>query len=125
MKRMMMALLLVGVTWAVAPAAGVRDISSTEAKQLMDRNRNVFLLDVRTPEERRQGYIADSVLIPIDMVERRLGEIPRNRPVVVYCAVGSRSRFAAQLLASRGDREVYNMRDGIVGWYRNRLPIRQ
>lgn len=104
-------------------AAGYRDIKASEAKSLLAANKKVFLLDVRTPEEFGQGRLQGAVLIPINEVERRIGEIPRNRPVVVYCAVGSRSGLVAGYLTQRGYGEVYNMHDGIVGWYRNGFPI--
>jgi len=119
------AALLLAVSATLAFAGTARDITSTEAKSIIDRSKNAYLLDVRTPQERQQGYIAGSVLIPIDQVERRIAEVPKNRPVIVYCAVGSRSRPVAQALARNGYPEVYNMRDGIFGWYRNGLPVRQ
>ena len=83
------------------------------------------ILDVRSEQERGQGYIPGSKLIPIDTIERRLAEIPKNRPVIVYCAVGSRSRVVAQGLSRLGYGEVYNMRDGIMGWYRNGYPVQR
>ena len=119
------AALLLAVSATLACAGSARDITSTEAKSIIDRSKNVYLLDVRTPQERQQGYIAGSVLIPIDQIEKRIAEVPKNRPVIVYCAVGSRSRPVAQALARNGNPEVYNMRDGIFGWYRNGLPVRQ
>lgn len=125
MKRFLLLLLLITAGATQLFAAQVRDISSRDAKGLLDKNGKVFILDVRTPEERRQGYIAGSTLIPIDAMERRLGEVPRNRPVLVYCAVGSRSQVAARVLAQRGYGEVYNMADGIYGWYRNGFAIRR
>jgi rhodanese-related sulfurtransferase len=125
MKRFCTSVLLTLLTASVLIAAPARDISSTEAKAIIDKNRNVFVLDVRFPQERAQGYIPGSVLIPIDRVEKRLNEVPRNRPVVVYCAVGSRSRIVAQALSGMGYPEVYNMRDGITGWYRNGFPIQR
>ncbi len=117
--------LLLLLTATMAFAGTARDITSVEAKTMLDKSRNIYLLDVRTPDERRQGYIPGSVLIPIDMVERRISEIPKNRPVIVYCAVGSRSRPVAQALARSGYAEVYNMKDGIFGWYRNGLPVQR
>lgn len=121
-KTGIIALLILALAAAVL-AAGHRDIRSVEAKNLLAAKKNAFLLDVRTPAEFRQGRLQGAVLIPINEVERRIGEIPRNRPVVVYCAVGSRSGLVAGFLAQKGYREVYNMADGIVGWYRNGLPI--
>lgn len=125
MRRLVSAalLLLFGATVVFASAA--KDITSTEAKAMLERSKNVYLLDVRTQDERQQGYIAGSVLIPISMIEKRIAEVPKNRPVIVYCAVGSRSRAVAQALAGRGYPEVYNMRDGIFGWYRSGLPIQK
>lgn len=125
MKGIFLAALLLAVSATLASAGTARDITSTEAKTIIDRSKNAYLLDVRTPDERRQGYIAGSVLIPIDQVEKRIAEIPKKRPVIVYCAVGSRSRSVAQALARSGYAEVYNMKDGIYGWYRNGLPVRQ
>lgn len=125
MKKMYLAFLLVLLTAAALLAASYRDITSVEAKALIGKGRNVFILDVRTPQERGEGFIPGSVLIPINTLENRVNEIPKNRPVVVYCAVGSRSRAVAQALAGMGYPEVYNMRDGIMGWYRNGFSLQR
>jgi len=125
MKRFFGALFLILLTAATLSAAASKDITSAEAKSFIEKNRKAFILDVRTPQERSQGFIPGSVLIPIDTIEKRLGEVPKNRPVVVYCGVGSRSRVVAQALSGRGYPEVYNMRDGIAGWYRNGFPIQR
>lgn len=123
MKKIGIIALFILALAAAVLAAGHRDIRSTEAKSLLATKKNVYLLDVRTPEEFRQGRLQGAVLIPINEVERRIGEIPRNRSIVVYCAVGSRSGLVAGFLARKGYREVYNVTDGIVGWYRNGFPI--
>ena len=94
-----------------------------QARTLLAKTKNVFLLDVRTPEEYRQAHLKGAVLIPLGEIEHRLKELPRNRTIVVYCAVGSRSNLVAGFLAGKGYGEVYNVSDGIVGWYRNGLPI--
>lgn len=123
MKKISIIALLILALAATVLAAGNRDIRATEAKGLLATKKSVYLLDVRTPEEFRQGRIQGAVLIPINEVERRIGEIPRNRPIVVYCAVGSRSGLVAGFLSQKGYGEVYNVTDGIVGWYRNGFPI--
>ena len=111
------------LTASLAIAGGYRNMGSAEVKALLAKNRNVFLLDVRTPEEYRQAHLPGSVLIPINEIERRVTEIPKNRTIVVYCAVGSRSVPVAGFLASRGFSDIYNMSDGIVGWYRSGFAI--
>lgn len=124
MKRVVPVLLflLVMVTqlWAAE-----KNILSRDAKSLMEKNRNVYLLDVRTPQEYSQGRLAGSVLIPVGEFERRVREVPKNKTIVVYCAVGSRSKSAAGYLAQLGYKDVYNMTDGIVGWYRNGFPVQR
>ncbi|MBT0652193.1 rhodanese-like domain-containing protein [Geomobilimonas luticola] len=123
MKTVLAVTAIVTVLAASAVAAGYKNIASGEAKGLLAKKKSVYLLDVRTPDEYRQARLAGSVLIPVNEIERRLGEIPKNRPVLVYCAVGSRSGMVAGYLAGKGYGEVYNMQDGIVGWYRNGYPI--
>lgn len=124
MKKIVLVLLmmvsLVSQAWAAE-----KDITSREAKAMLERNKNIYLLDVRTPQEYSQGKLAGSVLIPIGEFERRIGEVPKNKTIIVYCAVGSRSKPVANFLAQRGYKDVYHMADGIVGWYRNKFPIQR
>lgn len=60
------------------------------------------LLDVRTSDEFSAGHLDGAVNIPIDDLEARLGELPRDRDVVVYCRSGRRSAHAATLLGAAG-----------------------
>lgn len=115
---LMFSVMMVSQAWGAE-----RDITSREAKTLLEKNKSIYLLDVRTPQEYSQARLAGSILIPIGDFERRAGEVPKNRPVLVYCAVGSRSKPVAAFLARRGNADVYNMTDGIVGWYRNGFPV--
>lgn len=124
MKKFFLLFLII-VTTATQVWAAEKDISAREAKALLDRNKNIYLLDVRTPQEYSQGKLAGSVLIPIGEFERRIREVPKNKTIVVYCAVGSRSKPVANFLSRQGYKDVYNMTDGIVGWYRNGFLIQR
>lgn len=108
-----------------ALAAQVHDISPAEAQELLRSNPATLLLDVRTPGEYMQARIAGAHLIPIDQVTARLAEIPRDRPLLVYCAVGSRSSQVAGYLSRQGYADVYNMSGGIMGWQVRGYPILQ
>lgn len=66
------------------------------------------IVDVRTPEEFRQGSYPGAVNIPLQVLRQRLGEIDRSRPVVVFCASGGRSAVAAQVLTAAGYADVSN-----------------
>ena len=127
MRRLMIALslgtLLVGATLAAAAVA--RNIAPQDAFALLKQRQNLYLLDVRTAEEFRQASLAGAHLIPINQIERRLAEVPRDRPVLVYCAVGSRSAQVFSFLARRGYPEVYNLEGGIYAWAQRGYPILQ
>ena len=72
----------------------------------------VFKLDVRIPEEYEIGTIKGSVNIPLDELRERLDEVPKDKPVYVFCAVGLRGYLASNILSAHGDKEVYNLSGG-------------
>ena len=74
------------------------------------------LLDVRQPGEYEESRMPGATLIPLPQLSDRLQELDPEKPVLAYCAIGGRSRAAAQLLAGRGFRQVYNLKGGIKAW---------
>lgn len=66
------------------------------------------IVDVRSPEEFQGGAYPGAVNIPLQLLQARLREIPRDRPVVLYCASGARSAMAARLLKQAGYADVVN-----------------
>jgi phage shock protein E len=66
------------------------------------------IVDVRTPDEYRGGFYPGSVNIPVQALASRMGEIPRDKAVVVYCASGGRSGVAASMLKRAGYPDVVN-----------------
>jgi hydroxyacylglutathione hydrolase len=96
-----------------APLAAKR-ISSSEPPQL---------LDVRTPREREQKSIEGSVGIPLNHLLKRVRELPKNRPLLVYCAGGYRSSIAASLLQREGFGDVTEIAGGIAAWEAAKLPV--
>jgi phage shock protein E len=85
---------------APSPAAAAPRIDGAEAHRLVAAG--ALLLDVRSPDEFSDGHIEGAVNIPVDQVDARLSSLPRDKPIVVYCAMGSRSARAATLLAAAG-----------------------
>lgn len=66
------------------------------------------IVDVRTPDEFRSGAYPKAKNIPLADLGRRMGEIPKNKPVVVYCASGARSSSAARAMKQAGYTDVSN-----------------
>ncbi len=91
------------------------DINVQQAKQMIDHG-DVFILDVRTQEEYDAGHIINSTLIPVQVLDKRLNELPHDTKILVYCKSGSRSAQASQILVNNGFKEIYNMNGGITDW---------
>jgi hydroxyacylglutathione hydrolase len=81
-----------------------------------------LVVDVRTPREHAAGHIASSVSFPLNHIAERLGELPRDRPILVHCAGGYRSSIAASLLQQGGFTDVSEMAGGITAWEAAHLP---
>lgn len=82
----------------------------------------VQLLDVRTPAEQRQGVIEGARLLDFskrDVFVNGIDQLDKNRPVLVYCAVGGRSAMAARMLAERGFRQIVDLDGGMDAWRRS------
>ena len=102
-----------------------RNLSPQEAYAMVDQRSDLFLLDVRTFGEYQQARLDGARLIPIDQFVKRLAEVPKDRPVLVYCAVGSRSAQVVNYLARQGYSEIYNLYGGIYAWAQKGLPVLQ
>ncbi len=67
------------------------------------------IVDVRTVDEYEDGFYKGAINIPVNNLEKRMGEIgAKDKPVIVYCASGSRSAVAMSILKSRGFTDVLN-----------------
>lgn len=96
----------------------VQSMDAKQAKRFIEEKPHgeVTVLDVRQPSEYQAGHISGAKLIPLPEIRDRKDEIPRDRPVLVYCAVGGRSRVASQMLAGDDFPEVYNLSGGFKAW---------
>jgi rhodanese-related sulfurtransferase len=108
-----------------AEASGkVEEVDAVTFKNLVASG-NGIVLDVRTPEEVAQGIIPDAYVIDIYQsgFEEKLQSLPKDKEVYVYCAVGGRSRQAADILLNNGFSKVYNLSGGIVDWKKNGFEV--
>ncbi len=93
------------------------DISPKEAKQRLDTEKGIVLLDVRTLKEYAEKRIFNSELIPLDVIESEapVKLMDKNQVIFVYCRSGSRSVVASEKLVRMGYTKVYNL-GGIINW---------
>lgn len=73
---------------------------------------DTMVVDIRTEEEYQSGHIKHAVNIPLDELRERLDEIPRDKKIYLYCAVGLRGYTASRILMQHGYPSVYNVSGG-------------
>ena len=88
------------------------DVDAAEWDDLPPADETV-ILDVRTPEEVETGKVSGSVNIPLGVLRKRLGELPRDREILVYCGVGQRGYYACRILEHHGFK-VRNLAGGLM-----------
>ncbi|MBV9496698.1 MAG: molybdopterin-synthase adenylyltransferase MoeB [Acidobacteria bacterium] len=95
------------------------DITPT---QLKDRLAEVTLVDVREPYEWEVSHLENAIHIPLAQVPQRIGEIPRDKEIVMICRSGGRSARAQQFLQQMGYERVLNLVGGLKAWARDCDP---
>jgi molybdopterin/thiamine biosynthesis adenylyltransferase/rhodanese-related sulfurtransferase len=101
----------------------IREISVEEVKRLVDQHSPVKLIDVRETDEYAQGRLPGAVSVPRGFLEMRIEEkAKRDEPVILYCAGGTRSAFAARSLQELGYVDVRSMAGGYNRWHDAALP---
>jgi rhodanese-related sulfurtransferase len=80
-------------------------------------------VDIRNPREWMTKHIQGSVNIPLNHLQERIAEIPRDRRVAVHCAGGYRSSIAASILHQYGITNLIEMAGGLAAWEAAKLPV--
>lgn len=99
---------------------GPPEVSREQAQQLVEDGAQ--LVDVRAEHEWEMGRIEGATHLPLAELAERVGEIDKDRPVVLYCRGGNRSTMATEALAAEGY-EAMKLSEGIVGWAEAGLPL--
>jgi adenylyltransferase/sulfurtransferase len=97
-------------------AANPWETTSIDLKKRIDAGDDVFILDVREPNEYQICRIPGSVLIPLGELPRRYAELPKDKDIVAHCKMGGRSAKATDYLQSVGFKRVKNLKGGILDW---------
>jgi rhodanese-related sulfurtransferase len=102
-------------------------IDIPEFRQRIDTEKNLLVLDVRTPEDfiGEQGHIEDAVNIPAEELQQRMNEIGNylEHPVAIVCGSEKKSAKTARLLTEAGFTNVHIVRGGMAKWIEAGLPV--
>lgn len=100
----------------------LEELSPTQFRARWPNDGDAVLLDVREPDELALASVEGAMHIPMREIPGRLATIDRDRPVVVMCHSGVRSRRVAEFLLANGFETVYNLAGGIDAWSRELDP---
>jgi rhodanese-related sulfurtransferase len=102
--------------------SNVENISASALKQLLEKDKSLKLVDVRTSNEFKQGHIKNAVNIDVfksDFVEKCEKKYNSTDTLILYCRSGQRSMNAAKKLEKAGFNSIYNLNGGIMAWSRS------
>jgi len=99
-----------------ASRSGVPTISPEELKALLDKKEDVYILDVREPQEWNIAHLEKAKLIPLGELPQAMNQLSSADDIVVHCRSGPRSARAVQFLMEMGFRKVRNLEGGILAW---------
>lgn len=92
-------------------------------EELALRSDEAVVLDVREPAEYAAGHVPGAINLPQAELATRLGELPRDKPLMLICQGGYRSLRAAQFLVQVGFADVVNVRGGTAAWQASGRPV--
>lgn len=105
-----------GVRGGPAPAPLGAEITPEQLKKRIDAGEDLFVLDVRNPNEFQICRIPGTTLLPLPELPNRFVEVPKDREVIVHCKSGMRSAKAIEFLKSQGYSKLANLTGGILAW---------
>ncbi len=97
----------------------VKGLKTLQAGEFAEQSKGQLIVDVREVHEYKRGHLVKAVNVPLSQFKSRLAEIPKDKPVYLYCQSGMRSKQAASQLSANGYTEVYHLQGGILTWKGN------
>ncbi len=109
------------------PLEPFRRITAAEARTMLagPQGEEVQVLDIQETGDYEACHIPGSHHIPFAWISERIGELDTARPIIVVCAVGTRSAFVAEMACTLGAELVYNLEAGLAGWRQAGYPLEQ
>ena len=101
------------------------DVNSKEVNAMLQKDKKLVLLDVRTADEFNEGHIKGAINIDIKQSDAlsKIDKLDHNAKYIVHCRTSHRSKIAVDHMVQSGFKTVYQMMDGSTGWLQNGLPV--
>lgn len=116
---------LMVVSFTSIQAQNKIEVNSKEVNTMLQKDKKLIVLDVRTAEEYQEGHIKWAVNIDIRQPDAlsKIDKMDHNAKYIVHCRTNHRSKTAVDHMVQNGFKNVYQMMDGITGWNQNNLPV--
>lgn len=103
----------------------IKQLTSREAAKLIQSDKDIVILDVRTAQEFQDGHIKGARNMDMKQPEflKNIEKLDRNARYVVHCRTSNRSTVAANWMQQKGFKNIYLISDGFNGWKNNGLPV--
>jgi len=109
---------------APAPQVALPEMSQAALLEHQAKHADhLFVLDVRSPEEFREGHVPGAVNVPYDQIAARIAEVPKDKDVVLYCRSGRRAGIAADVLAANGYTRLSHLEGDMPAWIAQGRPV--
>ncbi len=105
--------------------AQIKTLNSTDVNDMLKKNHDFVILDVRTEKEFSSGHIKGAINIDIRQSDAfdKIDKLDHKAKYIVYCRTNRRSKAAVDYMADKGFINIFHMMDGFAGWAENGLPI--
>jgi len=115
------------ITAATLAAQRKIEVNSKTVSTMLQKDPKLIVLDVRTPEEYKDGHIPGAINLDIRQADtfNKLDKLNRNAKYIVYCRTNHRSGMAVDHMMQSGFKNVYQMMDGFPGWEANKLVVQK
>ena len=126
-KIILPAIILVLSSFIGVQAQNKIEVNSKQVSTLLQKDKKLVVLDVRTAEEFNEGHIKGAVNIDIRQSDAfsKIDKLNRKATYIVHCRTNHRSGIAVDHMMQSGFKNVYQMMDGFPGWAANKLPVQK
>jgi rhodanese-related sulfurtransferase len=126
MKQLLLSLLaILSSTMLSAAADAPQNVTPDQAEKLLKEKKEIVVLDVRTPEEFKDGHIAGAKNVDFqsDDFKKQVASLDKSKTYLVHCAAGGRSARALKVLEGDKFEHLYHLNDGFNGWKQAGKPV--
>ncbi|MDD2798359.1 MAG: rhodanese-like domain-containing protein [Bacteroidales bacterium] len=127
LKYWLPAFVLMLTSFATIDAQNKKEVVSSDVVTMLQKDKKLVVLDVRSPEEFSEGHIKGALNIDIRQSDAtaKIDKLDKNAKYIVHCRTNHRSSMAVSYMMQKGFKTIFQMMDGFSGWAANGLPIQK